>query len=117
MKEIAMIVAGYVFCTRWLVLKLEARRDKLLPNLPEWLRCVLLIIICMLPFAGQLLSYPMGGPYSLVILIPAIGALSALTNAVLEGVAEFLMMQTLIGIFCVLGKLGKRNAVCPICQQ
>ena len=99
MKEIAAIVVGYVFVMWWLVQKLEANREKLLPNLPEWLRRVLLILVCMLPFAGQLLSYPTGGPYALIILIPAIGALSALVNAMAEGLTEFLMIQTLIGIF------------------
>lgn len=91
MTEIAAIVGGYVFVTRWLVRKLEANREKLLPNLPEWLRCVLLIIVCAVPFVGSVWFIPLA--------IPAIGILSALVNAVIVDTEVFVMMQAVIGFF------------------
>lgn len=99
MTDIAVIVVGYVFAVRWLVRKLEAHRDKLLPNLPEWLRCVLLIVICALPFAGSVLCYDLGMMYDLCLLIPLTGLLIALVNAVVEETMVFVMVQVLIGIF------------------
>ena len=99
MTDIAVIVVGYVFAVRWLVRKLEANREKLLPNLPEWLRCVLLIALCAAPFAGSVLCYDLGMMYDLCLLIPAMGVLIALVNAMIEGIAECIMMQMLLGIF------------------
>ena len=99
MMPIAIIMIGYVFVLRWLVLKLEANREKLLPNLPEWLRCVLLIVICALPFAGKVLCFSTGLMFDLVLLIPIIGLLTALVNAMIEETTVFLMMQALIGVF------------------
>lgn len=91
MTDIAVIVVGYVFVVRWLVLKLEANREKLLPNLPEWQRCVLLIVVCAVPFVGSVCFVPLA--------IPAIGVLSALVNAVIDDTEVFVMMQALIGFF------------------
>ena len=99
MMTIAALLVGYVFAVRWLVGKLESCRDKLLPDLPEWQRCALLIIICMLPFAGQVLCYRLCGVYALVVLIPVIGVLSALVNAVIWETEVFVLMQMLIGFF------------------
>lgn len=91
MTDIAVIVVGYVFVVRWLVRRLEANREKLLPNLPEWLRCVLLIVVCAVPFVGSVWFVPLA--------IPAIGVLSALVNAVIDDTEVFVMMQALIGLF------------------
>ena len=99
MTLIIPMVVGYVFAVRWLVLKLETHRDKLLTNLPEWQRCTLLIIICMLPFVGQVLCYRLCGVYALVVLIPMIGVLSALVNAMIWETEVFVLMQMLIGFF------------------
>lgn len=99
MTDIAVIVTGYVFMVRWLVRKLETHRDKLLPNLPEWLRCVLLIVICALPFAGSVWCYALGMMYDLCLLIPLMGLLIALVNAMVEETTVFVMMQVLISIF------------------
>lgn len=99
MTGITAIVVGYVLALRWLVRKLEAHRDKLLPNLPEWLRCVLLIVICALPFAGSVLCYNLGMMYDLCILIPLMGLLIALVNAIVEETTVFVMMQAVTGIF------------------
>lgn len=99
MTDIAVIVGGYVFVVRWLVLKLEAHREKLLPNLPEWLRCILLIALCAAPFAGSVLCYDLGMIYDLFLLIPSMGVLIALVNAMAEETMVFVMMQILLGIF------------------
>ena len=91
MMTIAALLVGYVFAARWLVLKLEAHRDKLLPNLPEWLRCVLLTVVCAVPFVGCVWFVPLA--------ILAIGVLSVLVNAVIWETEVFVMMQALIGFF------------------
>ena len=99
MTDIAVIVGGYVFVVRWLVLKLEAHREKLLPNLPEWLRCVLLIVVCAAPFAAKVLYFSKGLMFDLVLLIPILGVLIALVNAMAEETEVFVMMQMAVGIF------------------